>query len=84
MSQNPLTQRALELKEKISSDSPTGKAIREMQLYDKYFDIEDLTGEVHELGLETFCNYFSGNLAYMEKISAGQANAFFKGMIELR
>ena len=55
-----------------------------MQLYDKDFDIEDLTGEVDELGKEAFCNYLSGNMAYMDKISAGQANAYFKAMIELR
>jgi hypothetical protein len=55
-----------------------------MQAYDKDFDIEDLTAEVEELGKEMFCNYFTGNQAYMDKITGGTAAAFFKAMIELR
>lgn len=70
--------------EKFSSDTPTGKAIREMQAYDKDFDIEDLTAEVEELGKEMFCNYFTGNQAYMDKITSSVAHAWFKAMIELR
>lgn len=31
-----------------------------------------------------FCNYMTGNQAYMDKITAGTAHAWFKAMIELR
>jgi hypothetical protein len=55
-----------------------------MQAYDADFDIEDLTAEVEELGKEMFCNYFTGNKAYMDKITGSTANAFFNAMIDLR
>ena len=79
-----MTQRAIGLKDMVTSDSPCGKAIRDMQRYDAAFDIEELTHEVEELGKELFCNYLSGNQAYMDKVSGGVASAFFKAMIELR
>lgn len=79
-----MTQRAMALKDVVSNDSPCGRAILDMQAYDKSFDLEDLTAEVEELTKEMFCNYLSGNEAYMEKVTGNVAHAFFKAMIELR
>ena len=50
-------------------ESSCGHAIKEMQKYDPYFDINDLTIEAKEVFKEFFCNYLAGNLEYLEKVS---------------
>ena len=53
---------------KVTSDTACGRAILNMQAYDCDFDIEELTYEVEELSKEFFCNYFAGNINYIDKV----------------
>ena len=55
-----------------------------MQKYDPYFDINDLTIEAKEVFKEFFCNYLSGNIEYLEKVSAQQALAVTKAEVKRR
>ena len=65
-------------------ESSCGHAIKEMQKYDPYFDINDLTIEAKEVFKEFFCNYLAGNLEYLEKVSGQQALAVSKAEIKRR
>ena len=46
----------------VLTESNTARAIREMQKYDREFDLVDLHYEAQEVFKEFFCNYLNGNL----------------------
>merc|ERR1712224_116635 len=82
--QSPMIKTGVAAAEKIFDDRPTAKAVMNMQEYDPEFDLEDLTIEVRELCRDFFCNYFSGNMDYIDKVMGGTAHSLCKAMIELR
>jgi len=49
-----------------------------MKAYDAYFDFGDLEEEATEIFKEFYCNFLSGNLEYLEKVSGGPALAICK------
>jgi hypothetical protein len=79
-----MMQRASNIADKVKGGSACSKAVKEMQNYDASFELTDLDYEVKELGRELFCNFLSGNVEYMDKVSGGTAHAWFIAMIELR
>lgn len=65
-------------------ESSCARAVKEMQKYDKEFDLLELTYEVQEIFNEFFCNYLGGNLPYLEKVTSGPALAVIKSEIKRR
>ena len=59
--------------EKLKADTAWAKAVQEMLRYDPEFNIEDLTFEAKEIFMEYYCNYLSGNVEYLKKVSSGEA-----------
>jgi hypothetical protein len=55
-----------------------------MQAYDPYFDFEELEQEASDIFQEFYCNFLSGNLEYLEKVSGGPALAICKTDIKQR
>ena len=49
-----------------------------MEAYDAYFDFGELEAEATEIFKEFYCNFLSGNLEYLEKVSGGPALAICK------
>mmetsp|Transcript_881 Transcript_881/g.916 ORF Transcript_881/g.916 Transcript_881/m.916 type:complete len:173 (+) Transcript_881:425-943(+) len=68
----------------VTTESNCARAVKEMQKYDKDFELYDLTYEVEEIFKEFFCNYLSGNLPYLEKTSGGPALAIVKSELKTR
>lgn len=82
--QNPFVQRTREVLDLALLESSCARAVKEMQLYDKEFDLLELTYEVQEIFNEFFCNYLAGNLPYIEKVCGSAALAIVKSEIKLR
>jgi hypothetical protein len=59
-------------------ESGCARAIKEMQRFDKDFDLVKLHFEVEEIFKEFFCNYLNGNLKYLEKVCGKAALAVVK------
>ena len=55
-----------------------------MEAYDPYFDFDELEIEATEFFKEFYCNFLSGNLDYLETVSAGPALAICKTEIKRR
>ena len=68
----------------IYHESPCGKAIKNMEAYDPYFDFAELEVEVTEIFKEFYCNFLAGNLEYLETVSGGPALAICKTEIQRR
>ena len=49
-------------------ESGCAMAVKEMQKYDKDFNLYELNQEFEEIFKEFFANYLSGNLDYLQKI----------------
>lgn len=72
-SQSPVVQGGVMVAEKLKADTAWAKAVQEMLRYDPEFNIEDLTFEAKEIFMEYYCNYLSGNVEYLKKVSSGEA-----------
>ena len=68
-SQNPMVQRTREVIDVAFIESRCAQAVKAMQMYDPDFDINELPFEAEEVFKEFFCNYLSGHLDYIEKVS---------------
>lgn len=55
-----------------------------MQAYDPFFDFEELEVEAGDIFAEFYCNFLSGNLEYLEKVSSGVALAICKAEFKRR
>ena len=55
-----------------------------MRRYDPEFEFEALTFEAEEIFKEFYCNYLSGNTAYLELVCGTTVLPLLKAMIELR
>lgn len=66
------------------SESTCARAIKEMQKYDKEFDLQELNTEFAEIFKEFFCNYLSGNVEYLEKVCGGAGLAVTKSEVKRR
>lgn len=82
--QNPVIQRAVATADIAYTETSCAKAIKNMQAYDPYFDFDDLEIEATEIFKEFYCNFLSGNLEYLETVSAGPALAVCKADITNR
>lgn len=60
------------------------KAILAMRRYDPEFEFEAMTYEAEEIFKEFYCNYLSGNKAYLELVCGTTVLPLLKAMIELR
>lgn len=65
-------------------ESSCARAVKEMQKYDREFDLLDLSFEAQEIFKEFFCNFLSGNLEYLEKVCGKAALAVIKSEIKMR
>ena len=68
----------------VYTESSCARAIKNMEAYDPYFQLEDLEAEATEIFKEFYCNFLSGNIDYLEKVSGGPALAICKGEIKRR
>lgn len=68
----------------VQHESSCGKAIKNMEAFDPYFDFAELEIEVTEIFKEFYCNFLSGNLEYLETVSGGPALAICKSEIKRR
>jgi hypothetical protein len=66
------------------TESGCARAVKEMQKYDRDFDLLALTYETEELFKEFFCNYLSGNIKYIDKVCGKAALAVVKSEITRR
>lgn len=82
--QNPLVQRTREVADLFLTESNCARAVKEMQKYDRDFDLLNLNIEAEEVFKEFFCNYLAGNVKYIEKVCGRQALAMSKTEIERR
>jgi len=55
-----------------------------MRRYDPEFEFEALTFEAEEIFKEFYCNYLSGNTAFLELVCGTTVLPLLKAMIELR
>lgn len=55
-----------------------------MEAYDPDFDLHDLEAEATDIFGEFYCNFLSGNIEYLEKVSGGPALAICKTEIKRR
>ena len=77
--QNPVLQTTLTASDMLrNSESPCAQAIKYMEAYDAYFDFGELEAEATDIFKEFYCNFLSGNLEYLEKVSGGPALAICK------
>jgi hypothetical protein len=83
-SQNPLIRHTREATDMIFMESNCARAIKEMKKYDPDFDVLELAFEAEEVFKEFFCNFLSGNLEYLEKVSGMAGLAIVKGDIKRR
>lgn len=60
------------------------RAVKEMQKYDKDFDLADLHFEAEEIFKEFFCNFLSGNVEYLDKVCGKAALTVVKSDIKRR
>lgn len=79
--QNPAVQKTMAVADLVLAESTCARAVKEMQRYDKEFDLTELHYEVVEVFKEFFCNYLAGNLEFLQKVSGGPALAIAKGEI---
>ena len=82
--QNPAVQRAVAAADIAYTESSCARAIKAMQAYDPTFEIEELEQEATEIFKEFYCNFLSGNLEYLEKVSGGPALAICKAELKRR
>mgnify|MGYP000875900841 CR=1 FL=1 len=68
----------------VYTETSCAKAIKNMEAYDPYFDLNDLEVEVTEIFKEFYCNFLSGNLEFLETVSGGPALAICKTEIKRR
>jgi hypothetical protein len=68
----------------VMLESSCARAVKEMQKYDKDFNLLDLNFEAQEVFKEFFCNYLSGNLEYIEKVCGKAGLAVAKTEIKRR
>jgi hypothetical protein len=64
-----MVQRTREVIDVAFIESRCAQAVKAMQMYDPDFDINELPFEAEEVFKEFFCNYLSGHLDYIEKVS---------------
>ena len=83
-SQNPFVQRSRETMDIFLMESNCARAVKEMQNYDKTFELYKLSFEAEEIFKEFFCNYLSGDVEYLEKMCANAALAVVKAEIKRR
>lgn len=55
-----------------------------MEAYDPYFEFAELEIEATDIFKEFYCNFLSGNIDYLENVSAGPALAICKTEIKRR
>ena len=82
--QNPVVQTGRQMADLVFMESSCGQAIKEMQKYDSYFNLEELCFEAEEIFKEFFCNFLTGNVEYLETVAGGQALAITKSDIKVR
>ena len=82
--QNPFVQRSREVIDIAFIESGTAKAVKNMKLYDKEFDIEELPFEAEEVFKEYYCNFLAANIDYLEKVSSSAALAISKAEVKRR
>lgn len=82
--QNPMVQRAVQLADLAYTESSCARAIKSMEAYDPYFAFEDLETEAADVFTEFYCNFLSGNLEFLEKVSGGVALAICKAELQRR
>lgn len=83
-SQSPLVQRTAQVVDTAKMESGCGRAIKAMQAYDPYFDLNDLEMEANEIFKEFYCNFLAGNLEFLETVSGGPALAICKADFKRR
>lgn len=84
MSQDPKVQAAAQAIDYAYIESSCAKAIKSMEAYDPDFDLHDLEKEAGEIFREFYCNFLSGNIEFLDKVSAGPALALCKAHVKLR
>lgn len=82
--QNPLVQSSRRVVDVAFSESGLARAIKEMQKYDRDFDLQDLHYEAEEIFKEFYCNFLNGNLDYVEKVCGKAGLAIAKTEIKRR
>lgn len=82
--QNPLIRQTRSITDYAFSESNCARAIKEMQKYDREFDLLQLAYEFEEIFKEFFCNFLEGNLEYLEKVCGSAGLAIVKSDIKLR
>jgi len=82
--QNPILQGSLSLLDRVTSESNTAKAIREMRQIDPTFDVFELEEEAKGIFLTVYNAYLEGDLSLIEKICGEMALAYFKSLIKKR
>lgn len=55
-----------------------------MKKYDPEFDLEELTYEAEEIFKEFYCNFLTGNEAYLDIVCGGPAKALTMTTVQLR
>lgn len=69
--QNPAIQAAVNVSDYVYTESSCAKAIKAMEQYDPYFKFDELEVEAADIFREFYCNFLSGNVEYLEKVSGG-------------
>ena len=82
--QNPAVQRAVQVADIAKTESSCARAIKNMEAYDPYFVFDELEMEAVDIFQEFYCNFLSGNLEYLEKVSGGPALAICKAEFQRR
>jgi len=83
-SNNAVVQGSLHLLDKITSESNTARAIREMRQIDPAFDVFELEEEAKAIFHSAFNAFLMGDLDLIEKICGEMALAYFKALIKKR
>ena len=77
-------QRTAQAVDMVKMETGCARAVKAMQAYDPYFDFDELEVEAREIFKEFYCNFLSGNLEYLDQVSAGPALAICKAEFKLR